>query len=84
MASIVLARQEPDLRGPSLEPPDGVIPDLEHSPNLNYIAYPVLVICIVLSSIFTLIRLYSKFIAANFFARDGEYHSFQERSGSSY
>ncbi|KAI3390413.1 hypothetical protein diail_9732 [Diaporthe ilicicola] len=70
MTAFVLPRQELDLSGPSLEPPVGVIPDLDHPPNLNYIAYPVILICVVLSSIFVLTRLYSKFVAADLFIRD--------------
>jgi hypothetical protein len=55
-ASLTPAQQEAVLDGPSLEPPLGVDPNFDDPPNLNHIVYPVLILSLVLTTIFLLLR----------------------------
>ncbi|KAF2836640.1 hypothetical protein M501DRAFT_923261, partial [Patellaria atrata CBS 101060] len=50
------------LNGPAMEPPPGVIPNLDNPPNKDAIGYGVFLTCICLSSILVAIRLYAKII----------------------
>ncbi|RYP05749.1 hypothetical protein DL764_003607 [Monosporascus ibericus] len=54
------ARQELDLDGPGMTPPSGVIPNFEDLVTGNNVALPVVTCCIVLVSIFSLVRFYTK------------------------
>ncbi|KAI2627607.1 hypothetical protein GGR54DRAFT_422816 [Hypoxylon sp. NC1633] len=50
------------LEGPALKPPDGVDPNFDHPANQNGLAHGILAVCLSLSTIFLLIRLYIRFI----------------------
>ncbi|KAI0554028.1 hypothetical protein F4679DRAFT_393853 [Xylaria curta] len=49
------------LEGPALSPPEGVSPNFEHPPNQNSVAVLGLLVCLVLASVFLIIRIYVKF-----------------------
>ncbi|KAI1741634.1 hypothetical protein F4680DRAFT_446639 [Xylaria scruposa] len=49
------------LEGPALSPPEGVSPNFEHPPNQNGVAVVGLLVCLVLASVFLIIRIYVKF-----------------------
>ncbi|KAI4089059.1 MAG: hypothetical protein LQ344_005630 [Seirophora lacunosa] len=48
------------LNGPALPPPPGVIPQLDHPPNLQGTGIAVQIVCLVLSTIALCMRLYTK------------------------
>ncbi|RYP65140.1 hypothetical protein DL769_006419 [Monosporascus sp. CRB-8-3] len=54
------ARQELDLNGPGMMPPSGVIPNFEDPVTGNNVALPIVTCCMVLVSIFSLVRFYTK------------------------
>jgi hypothetical protein len=58
---VMYARQvTPD--SPALMPPENVTPNFEHPPNENYMANPVISICLALTTIFFCMRCYARFI----------------------
>ncbi|RYP33859.1 hypothetical protein DL767_004589 [Monosporascus sp. MG133] len=59
-SSLTPARQELDLDGPGMTPPSGVIPNFEDPVTGNNVALPIVTCCIVLVSIFSLVRFYTK------------------------
>ncbi|KAI1737680.1 hypothetical protein F4680DRAFT_467961 [Xylaria scruposa] len=59
-ASLTPAQQEHILNSPALQPPHGVQPDFDHPPNLNYIVYPTIVLGLILSTLFILLRIYGR------------------------
>ncbi|ROW12542.1 hypothetical protein VMCG_00505 [Cytospora schulzeri] len=68
--SLIIPREALNLSGPSLQPPAGVQPQLDNPPNRNDVAVPVIVTCIVVSSVLILVRIYSKLISKEFHLRD--------------
>ncbi|XXG97442.1 hypothetical protein Hte_003743 [Hypoxylon texense] len=50
------------LGSPALDPPNGVSPNFEDRPNRNNVAYAALVVCVTLSSMFALLRVYARVI----------------------
>lgn len=60
--SSITARQEYDLYGPALRPPEGVEPNFDHPPNGNLLATTVIFISVALVSIFVFIRLLAKIV----------------------
>ncbi|KAJ8133518.1 hypothetical protein O1611_g108 [Lasiodiplodia mahajangana] len=59
-ASLTPAQQEQILNSPALRPPPGVQPDFDHPPNLNHIVYPTVILGLLLSTIFILLRIYGR------------------------
>ncbi|KAJ8112121.1 hypothetical protein ONZ43_g5467 [Nemania bipapillata] len=59
-ASLTPAQQEQILNSPALQPPPGVQPDFDHPPNLNHIVYPTIILGLLLSTIFILLRIYGR------------------------
>ena len=54
------AQLEALLNGPALAPPAGVIPQLEHPPSLQKAANAVPILCLVLTTLAILMRMYTK------------------------
>ncbi|KAI1826995.1 hypothetical protein F4861DRAFT_494697 [Xylaria intraflava] len=48
------------LDGPALEPPPGVMPDLDHPPNDNAVALAAVTICLIFATISFILRFYSR------------------------
>ncbi|KAI0390774.1 hypothetical protein F5Y17DRAFT_443241 [Xylariaceae sp. FL0594] len=59
-ASLTPAQQEYILDGPALRPPPGVQPNFDHPPNMNHVIYPVIILGLVLSTIFMILRIYGR------------------------
>lgn len=66
--SLVTARQEYDLYGPALRPPEGVEPNFDNPPNGNRLATTVIFISVALVSIFVFIRLLAKIVGRERFS----------------
>ncbi|KAI1464126.1 uncharacterized protein F4812DRAFT_443469 [Daldinia caldariorum] len=56
------ADQEAILNGPALTPPPGVFPNFVDPPNKTAMAFAAVTICLVVSTLAVIIRLYSRFI----------------------
>ena len=56
----VQAKIQKLLNGPAGEPPAGVIPNLVDPPNLEATIIPILAVCLTISTLAVLVRLYSK------------------------
>jgi hypothetical protein len=54
------AWQKAVLEGPAFRPPAGVQPDFTNPPNQNSLGYALLIICGIVSTVMTGIRLYAK------------------------
>ncbi|KAF2689792.1 hypothetical protein K458DRAFT_384427 [Lentithecium fluviatile CBS 122367] len=67
LASLPPIWQTAVLEGPALRPPPGVQPNFINPPNQNSLGYALLVICGVVSTMMTGIRLYAKFITSKKF-----------------
>ncbi|KAM7188574.1 hypothetical protein V8F33_010539 [Rhypophila sp. PSN 637] len=52
----------PDLNGPSLAPPPGVVPQMDNPPNGNSIALSIITVCVVLTAFFYMVRFYAKYL----------------------
>lgn len=66
MSDLDFSKLSPDelekaLEGPALQPPDGILPNFSNPPNLNNIESAGLLVCLVISGVFLLIRIYVKF-----------------------
>ena len=77
--SAMLARQAAGpmankLELPALEPPAGVIPQLDDPPNGNHIAVPITAVCTVLVFILYMIRFYAKWHTRMFNVADCKSH----------
>lgn len=48
------------LNGPALAPPDGVMPNFENPPNKNYIAAAVVPLCLTVTTIAVLLRVWAR------------------------
>ncbi|KAI0909668.1 hypothetical protein F4823DRAFT_593219 [Ustulina deusta] len=55
-------RQGVDLNGPTIPAPDGYVSMLDNPPNSNYIAIPIITLCVVLAAISFVTRFYAKFL----------------------
>lgn len=65
------------LEQPALKPPDGVVPNFDHPPNQNGLTHGILAVCLSISTIFLLIRLYIRFIyLKKSYVEDCETHLF--------
>lgn len=54
------AEQQAILNGPALTPPDGVIPNFTNPPNRNGEVLAVIIVCLSLTTVTLLGRLYSR------------------------
>jgi hypothetical protein len=63
-----------DLNGPTIPSPNGVY-HLNNPPNNNPAAIGVITLCVVLSSVFFLIRFYAKIVTKQFHTADCELSS---------
>ncbi|KAI1342428.1 hypothetical protein F5Y15DRAFT_303954 [Xylariaceae sp. FL0016] len=55
------AEQQRVLNGPSLEPPEGVVPNFDHPPNNNVLALGISSYCLAVSTMSVLLRVYARF-----------------------
>ncbi|KAI1505065.1 hypothetical protein F5X99DRAFT_416174 [Biscogniauxia marginata] len=60
ISQLPLAEQEFALNEPSLQPPPGIVPNLENPPNRNYLGYVTNALCITALSAVVIIRSYAK------------------------
>lgn len=51
---------DPGLDSPALAPPSGVQPDFDNPPNRNAAVHVMLAFCLALTSIFLLLRVYTR------------------------
>lgn len=58
--NLPLAVQQAILNGPAETPPDGTIPDFTNPPNRNGVALAIIVVCISLTALALLCRVYSR------------------------
>lgn len=69
---LMTPRQTLNLSGPSLQPSTGIQPQFDNPPHRNDVAIPIIITCIVLSSVLFTVRLSSKVISGEFYLRDCE------------
>ena len=60
LASLPPVWQKAILEGPALQPPPGVQPDFFNPPNQNSLGYALIIMCAVVSTLMTGIRVYAK------------------------
>ncbi len=65
-------RQGVDLNGPTIPAPDGYVSMLDNPPNSNYIAIPIITLCVVLAAISFVTRFYAKFLGKRLNVADCE------------
>ncbi|KAI0483468.1 hypothetical protein F4859DRAFT_399875 [Xylaria cf. heliscus] len=59
-ASLTPSQQEQVLDSPALQPPPGVQPNFYDPPNANHIVYPTIILALLLSSTFILLRIHGR------------------------
>ncbi|KAI1419261.1 hypothetical protein F5Y12DRAFT_720941 [Xylaria sp. FL1777] len=62
MSASLVPRQGIDLDGPAIPAPEGYTSMLDNPPNSNYIAIPIITLCVVLAAISFVTRFYAKFL----------------------
>ncbi|KAK7749268.1 hypothetical protein SLS62_008237 [Diatrype stigma] len=65
---LIATRQEYDLYGPALRPPEGVEPNFDNPPNGNLLATTVIYISVALVTIFVFVRLLAKVVSRDRFS----------------
>ncbi|KAI1772243.1 hypothetical protein F4818DRAFT_180229 [Hypoxylon cercidicola] len=60
LSSLTPEQLEALLNGPALAPPDGIVPNFDNPPNKNYISAAVVPLCLTVTTIAVLLRVYAR------------------------